>query len=91
MFGTTSATGEFTSTIFAGLAQLERRMISERTKSSLNAKKWRGETLGRPTSLTPSQVREAQEMVEAGKGVSYVARLFGCDRATLYRAMRRSA
>jgi DNA invertase Pin-like site-specific DNA recombinase len=43
-----SPTGEFLLTVFAGLAQLERRMISQRTKSALNAKKTRGEKLGRP-------------------------------------------
>jgi len=37
MFDTTSPTGEFLLKIFAGLAQLERRMISQRTKSALNA------------------------------------------------------
>ena len=88
MFDTTSPTGEFLLTIFAGLAQLERRMISQRTKSALNAKKTRGEKLGRPVSLTPSQIREAVAMIDDGKGASYVAWLFKVDRATLYRALK---
>jgi DNA invertase Pin-like site-specific DNA recombinase len=91
MFDTTSPTGEFLLTIFAGLAQLERRMISQRTKSALNAKKTRGEKLGRPVSLTPSQIREAVAMIDDGKGASYVARLFKVDRATLYRALKKAA
>jgi len=91
MFDTTSPTGEFMLTIFAGLAQLERRIISERTKAVLRAKKARGEKLGRPLSLTPSQVREARVMVAEGKGSKYVARLFGVDPATLYRALKKVA
>ena len=91
MFDTTSPTGEFLLTIFAGLAQVERRMISQRTKSALNAKKTRGEKLGRPVSLTPSQIREAVAMIDDGKGASYVAWLFKVDRATLYRALKKAA
>jgi DNA invertase Pin-like site-specific DNA recombinase len=91
MFDTTSPTGEFLLTVFAGLAQLERRMISQRTKSALAAKKTRGETLGRPVALTPSQIKAAQKMIADGEGASHVARLFKVDRATLYRALRKAA
>ena len=48
MFDTTSPTGEFMLTIFAGLAQLERRIISERTKAVLRLKK-----LGAKSSAAP--------------------------------------
>jgi DNA invertase Pin-like site-specific DNA recombinase len=58
-------------------------------RAALNAKKTRGEKLGRPVSLTPSQIREAVAMIDDGKGASYVARLFNVDRATLYRALLR--
>jgi DNA invertase Pin-like site-specific DNA recombinase len=57
-----------TLTIFAGLALLERWMISQRTKSAFNAKKTRGEKLGRPVALTPSQIREEIGMINDGKG-----------------------
>jgi DNA invertase Pin-like site-specific DNA recombinase len=91
MFDTTSPTGEFLLTVFAGLAQLERRMISARTKSALAAKKTRGEKLGRPVALTPSQIKAAQKMIADGEGASHVARLFKVDRATLYRALKKAA
>jgi DNA invertase Pin-like site-specific DNA recombinase len=90
MFDTTSPTGEFLLTVFAGLAQLERRMISERTKSALAAKKTRGETLGRPVSLTPSQVAVARKMLDDGESASHVARILRVDRSTLYRAIAKS-
>jgi DNA invertase Pin-like site-specific DNA recombinase len=88
---TTSAAGRLVLHMFAALADFERELIRERTKSALAAKKSRGETLGRKRSLTPSQVREAKEIIDAGKGVTYAARLFDVDRATLYRAMARTA
>jgi DNA invertase Pin-like site-specific DNA recombinase len=88
---TTSAAGRLILGIFAALAEFERSLIKERTIAALDAKRARGEKLGRPVSLTPSQIREAQEMVNAGKGVTYVARLFGCNRATMYRALARAA
>ena len=43
-----SATGRFMLTMMASIAELERRIISQRTKAALKAKKARGETLGSP-------------------------------------------
>lgn len=43
---------EFTIHIFAALAQQERRMISQRTKAALQAKKAQGVKLGSPANLT---------------------------------------
>ena len=45
---TSSATGRFTLTLLASLAQLEREQISERTKAALAHKKENGEYLGSP-------------------------------------------
>lgn len=42
----------FTVHLFAALAEKERRMISERTKSALESKKAQGFQLGNPTNLT---------------------------------------
>lgn len=47
---TTTATGEFTLVVLAGVAQLERRLASERTASALAAAKANGVRLGRPVS-----------------------------------------
>ena len=43
-----SATGRFMLTMMASIAELERRIISQRTKAALKAKKARGEKLGSP-------------------------------------------
>lgn len=84
---TTSATGRLVLHLFAALADFERELISERTRASLAAKRRRGEPIGRPRALTPSQVAAAKRMVERGESPTHVARLFRCGRATLYRAI----
>ena len=40
-------------TIFAALAQMERRLLSERTRAGLEAARKRGRVGGRPTVMTP--------------------------------------
>lgn len=47
---TTSAMGQFTFHIMAAMAELERSLISERTKAGLEAARRRGSRLGRPPS-----------------------------------------
>jgi len=73
--------------LFAALADFERELISERTKASLAAKRRRGEGIGRPRALSPSQVAEVKRMIERGESPTHVARLFRCGRATLYRVI----
>lgn len=53
---TTTAMGKLVFTIFSGLAQFERDIISERTKSGLDAARARGRKGGRPKK-EPSQVK----------------------------------
>jgi len=84
---TTSATGRLVLHLFAALADFERELISERTKASLAAKRRRGEAIGRPRALSPSQVAEVRRMIERGESPTHIARLFRCGRATLYRAL----
>ena len=53
---TTTPVGRFTLTILAGVAQLERDLIRQRTREALAAKKARGERVGRPPELDPEVV-----------------------------------
>jgi DNA invertase Pin-like site-specific DNA recombinase len=51
-----TAGGRFTLSLLGAVSELERNLISERTRSALAAKKSRGDRLGRPVVL-PAQVR----------------------------------
>lgn len=55
---------EFTIHIFAALAQQERKMISERTKAALQAKKAQGIKLGTKENLTAAGQQKAVESIK---------------------------
>ncbi len=86
---TTTATGRLVLGVFSALAAFERDLVRERTVAALQAKRRRGETLGRPRAMTPSQVAAAVKMLHDGEAPSHVARLFKIDRSTLNRAIAR--
>lgn len=88
---TTTATGRLVLNIFAALAAFERDLVRERTTAALQAKKRRGEKLGRPFALTPSQVKAAKKMIDCGESASHVARVLRVDRSTIYRALSKIA
>jgi len=65
-------------------------MISERTKAGLQAAKKRGQILGRPKRLTNEQIDHARKNIKTGHETEAgMARLYGVDRSTLHRALRR--
>ena len=47
----------------------------------------RGLPIGRPTALTDSQVRQAQQLRASGEPIPEIAATLGVSRATLYRAL----
>jgi DNA invertase Pin-like site-specific DNA recombinase len=55
---------EFTIHIFAALAQQERKMISERTKSALASAKAKGAKLGTPSNFSEEGRRKGNEMMK---------------------------
>jgi len=71
------------------LAELERSLISERTRAGVEAARARGVKFGRKRKLTPKQVSHARELIEGGEPVAHVAKLFSVDRATMYRELQR--
>lgn len=69
---TTSAIGRFFFTITAAFAELERRLISDRTKAALQAKKARGEHLGRHDCIPQSTIERAWFLKQFGwDGATY--------------------
>ena len=72
------------------LAELERSLISERTRAGVKAARARGVRFGRKPKLSPQQIDHARELLGRKEPPSRaeVAALFNVDRATLYRAMQ---
>ncbi len=85
---TTTPAGRMVLTVFAGIAEFERSLIVERTRSGRKAARTRGVQFGRRPALTPQQIAHARHLVEdERKSVSEVAGLLNVHRATLYRAL----
>src|SRR6202049_652847 len=69
------------------LAELERSLISERTRAGVKAAQRRGVKFGRKPKLTPQQIAHARTLLDAGERREDVAALFKVNRVTLYRAL----
>ena len=83
---TTTANGRLVFAIFAGLAEFERELMSERTRAGLAAARARGRKGGRPFKMTAAKLRLAQAAM--GKPETRVNDLcveLGITRQTLYR------
>lgn len=70
------------------LAELERSMITERTKAGVKEAQKRGVKFGRKPKLTPAQIKHARQQIDTGERVQDVAALLNVDRTTLYRSLR---
>ncbi len=85
---TTSPAGRMVLTVFAGIAEFERSLIIERTRSGRAAAKKRGVKFGPRPVLTSAQIEHARELIEQeGRRAQEVAELLGVHRSTLYRAL----
>jgi DNA invertase Pin-like site-specific DNA recombinase len=69
------------------LAELERSLISERTRAGVKAAKIRGVKFGRKLKLTPEQIDHARKLIDGGEDRQKVAELFKVGRKTLWRAL----
>ena len=70
---TTTASGEAMANMLATFAQFERRLIGERTKAALAAKKAQGVTLGRPRLVKTVVMRRIVAMRDEGKSYAAIA------------------
>mgnify|MGYP002527918003 FL=1 len=66
-------------------AQIERQMISERTKNALQAKKAEGMILGRPKGISKldDHQDEIKKYLAINLNLTAIAKLVGCNRQTL--------
>lgn len=86
---TTSPAGKMVLTIFAGVAEFERSLILDRTRSGRAAAKARGVRFGRKPLLSTAQIALAAELLEQGRPMKEVAEVLGIHRTTLWRAIER--
>ncbi len=67
------------------LAELERSLITERTRAGIEAAKRRGVKFGRKRKLTPQQIEHARKLIDGEESPHDVAASYHVSRATLYR------
>lgn len=84
---TTTAHGKMLFTVFAGIAQFERDLTSERTKEGIMAARKRGKFPGRPP-IDNEKLNYAFYLMEQGITLTEAADKAGVSRMTLYRKMK---
>ena len=77
---TTTPAGEAMANVLATFAQFERRLISQRTKDALAAKKAQGVRLGRPRQLPQRVVNRIVRDRDRGNTLSAIAEILNRDR-----------
>lgn len=87
---TTGSTGRLLLGLLGTLAEYEREVLRERTVAGMDAARRRGAHVGRRPSVSPAQAQEARRMLDDGRPVREVARLFRTSPASLYRALARN-
>lgn len=81
--------GELVFHIFAALAQMERRLLSERTRAGLAAAKARGHVGGRSTVMTVEKLEAARAMHANGATFTVISTGLGISRSTVRRALEK--
>lgn len=87
-FDTTTPLGQAMYQIQNVFAELERKLISERTKAGLAAARKRGKILGRPPLLSPKAVARARTAMACGRKLEELSRQLHVSPRTLMRALR---
>jgi DNA invertase Pin-like site-specific DNA recombinase len=70
---TSTPAGEVMAHVLATFGQFERRLIAQRTKEALAAKKASGVRLGRPPTVPQSVVRRIQRLRACGRSLRAIA------------------
>jgi DNA invertase Pin-like site-specific DNA recombinase len=80
-------TGRAVLGIMASLAELELELGRERRTAAREARKARGQAIGRPKALDAQKASLAQRMHTSGESASTIATTLGVSRATVYRVL----
>jgi DNA invertase Pin-like site-specific DNA recombinase len=84
---TSNATGRMVAGVLASLAELELELGRERRSAAREARRARGQSIGRPKALDESKAALAQRMHASGESASTIATALGVSRATVYRVL----
>lgn len=88
-FDTTSANGKFIIQIFGAVAEFERNLISERTKSGLEGARRRNKLLGRPKGSSAKSIEKYQYAKHLYDNkdipIEKACKQAGISKATFYR------
>lgn len=82
-----TAAGRMVAGVLASLAELELELGRERRAAAREARRARGQHLGRPKALNNSQAALAKRMHRSGEPVATIAATLGISRATVYRVL----
>lgn len=80
--------GKMILTVLGMVAEMELQFIKERQRAGIEAAKAKGVYKGRPISLAHDRIRELHA---AGTGATEIARLIGCSRGAVYKALNAAA
>lgn len=84
---TSNATGRMVAGVLASLAELELELGRERRTAAREARRARGQCIGRPKALDASKAALARRMHASGEGAGTIAATLGVSRATVYRVL----
>jgi DNA invertase Pin-like site-specific DNA recombinase len=84
---TANATGRMVAGVLASLAELELELDRERRAAAREARRARGQSIGRPRALDKSKSALALRMHTNGESASTIADTLGVSRATVYRVL----
>jgi DNA invertase Pin-like site-specific DNA recombinase len=84
---TTNATGRMIAGVLASLAELELELGRERRAAAREARRARGQSIGRPKALDEKKAALAMRMQASGESASMIANTLGVSRATVYRVL----
>jgi DNA invertase Pin-like site-specific DNA recombinase len=84
---TSNAAGRMVAGVLASLAELELELGKERRSASRDARRARGQAIGRPKALDASKAALAHRMHAGGESAATIAATLGVSRATVYRVL----
>src|ERR1700739_2602125 len=84
---TSNATGRMVAGVLASLAELELELGRERRAAAREARRARGQHIGRPKVLDEKKAALAMRMHASGESASTIANTLGVSRATVYRVL----